>query len=295
MRSNIWKGSISFGLLNIPCSLQTAQADKDIHFSMLDEKGLARIKFRRVNAETGKEVPYDRIVKGYEFKPGHFVVMNDGDFKKANPKASQAIDIEDFVLLEDVDLMLFDKPYYIAPQKGAEKGYFLLKEALAKTKKVAVAKIVLRTKQHLCLIFARGDYLVLELLRFSHQIKEVAEVNYLKEISKTAAKFSAKELKMAEDLIAGMTSKWKPDQYKDTYYSDLMKLIQAKVKQGKGKAVKEPEVEEVEPVTDNVVDLMPLLKKSLEAKKSPRKSSGTKTPAAAARKKATASRAHKSA
>jgi DNA end-binding protein Ku len=269
MRSNIWKGSISFGLLNIPCSLQTAQADKEIHFSMLDEKGLSRIKFRRVNADTGKEVPYERIVKGYEYKPGHYVVMNEGDFKKANPKATQTIDIEDFALLEDVDLLMFERPYYLVPQKGAEKGYFLLRQALADTKKVAVAKIVIRTKQHLCLIFPRGDYLILELLRFAHQVKEVSEVNYLKEVNKRVS-YTQKELKMAEDLIAGMTSKWKPEQYKDTYYSDLMKLIQAKVKQGKGKLVKEPKEEKLEPPTDNVVDLMPLLAKSLAAKKSTR-------------------------
>jgi DNA end-binding protein Ku len=269
MRSNIWKGSISFGLLNIPCSLQTAQADKEIHFSMLDEKGLSRIKFRRVNADTGKEVPYERIVKGYEYKPGHYVVMNEGDFKKANPKATQTIDIEDFALLEDVDLLMFERPYYLVPQKGAEKGYFLLRQALADTKKVAVAKIVIRTKQHLCLIFPRGDYLILELLRFAHQVKEVSEVNYLKEVNKRVS-YTQKELKMAEDLIAGMTSKWKPEQYKDTYYSDLMKLIQAKVKQGKGKLVKEPKEEKLEPLTDNVVDLMPLLAKSLAAKKSTR-------------------------
>ncbi|KHD89017.1 MAG: hypothetical protein OM95_06055 [Bdellovibrio sp. ArHS] len=265
MRSNIWKGSISFGLLNIPVSLQSAQQDRDIHFSLLDGKDLAHIQYRKINAKTGREVPYDRIVKGFEYKSGQYVVMNDSDFDRANPKATKTIDIEDFVLLDEIDTMLFEKPYYLAPQKGAEKGYFLLKEALEHTRKVAVAKIVIRTKQHLCAIMARGEYLVLELLRFSHAVKDVKEVDYMKDVNKKVH-FSERELKMAEDLIKGMTSKWKPDKYKDTYYEDLMKRIQAKVKQGKGKYVEEkPKEERVEEST-NVIDLLPLLRKSIEAK-----------------------------
>lgn len=265
MRSNIWKGSISFGLLNIPVSLQSAQQDRDIHFSLLDGKDLSHIQYRKINAKTGREVPYDRIVKGFEYKSGQYVVMNDTDFDRANPKATKTIDIEDFVLLDEIDTMLFEKPYYLAPQKGAEKGYFLLKEALEHTKKVAVAKIVIRTKQHLCAIMARGDYLVLELLRFAHAVKDIKEVDYMKEVNKKV-NFSDRELKMAEDLIKGMTSKWKPEKYKDTYYEDLMKRIQAKVKQGKGKFIEEaPKEERVEEST-NVVDLLPLLRKSIEAK-----------------------------
>ncbi|WII72191.1 Ku protein [Bdellovibrio sp. 22V] len=265
MRSNIWKGSISFGLLNIPVSLQTAQEDKDLHFSMLDSKDLAHIKFQRINAKTGRQVPYDRIVKGYQYASGQYVVMSDDDFKKANPVASKTIDIEDFVLLDELDTMMFEKPYYLAPQKGAEKGYFLLREALEKTKKVAIGKIVIRTKQHLCMIMPKGDYLILELLRFAHEVRAVDEVDYLREVNKSV-KFSTRELQMAEDLIKGMTSKWKPEKYKDTYYDDLMKRIQAKVKQGKGKYVEEPVKEPRIEEASNVVDLLPLLRKSIEAR-----------------------------
>ncbi len=266
MRSNIWKGSISFGLLNIPVTLQTADQDKEIHFSMLDKKDLSRISYKKFSAQTGKEVPYDRIVKGFEYEKGHFVVMNETDFKKANVKATQTIDIEDFVLLSDVDPLLFERPYYLAPQKGAEKGYYLLREALKKSKKVAIAKIVIRVKQHLVMLMPRGEYIVLEILRFSHQIKEASEVDYLKEANKRIS-FSPRELKMAEELIEGMTAKWSPDKYKDTYYQDMMKLIKQRVRQGKGQIVQEVVKEEPIKSTSNVVDLMPLLKKSLAASK----------------------------
>ncbi len=263
MAASIWKGSISFGLLNIPVSLQGAEEDKSIHFSMLDKKDLSKIKYQKISAKTGKEVPFDRIVKGYQYNPGHFVVMNEADFKKANVKATQTLDIEDFVLLDEVDPMLFDRPYYLVPQKGGEKGYYLLRDALAKTQKVAIGKIVIRIKQHLGMVMAKGDYLILELLRFSHQIKTEKQVSFLKDSPKVA--YTAKELKMAEGLIAGMTSDWKPEQYKDTYYHDMMKLIQERVKKGQGHILKESENIKITP-TDNVVDLMPLLMKSLEAR-----------------------------
>lgn len=265
MRSNIWKGSISFGLLNIPVSLQSAGEDKELHFSMIDERDLSHIKYKKINANTGKEVPSAHVVKAFEYKPDQFVVMTDKDFQKANVKATKTIDIEDFVAVDDVDVMLFEKPYYLAPQQGTEKGYFLLKEALESSRKVAIGKIVIRTKQHLSMIMPRGDYLVLEILRFAHEVKEVNEVHYLKDVNKRI-KFSEKELKMAEDLIKGMTSKWKPEKYKDTYYDDIMKRVKAKVKQGKGKFIEEPEREEPLAESSNVVDLLPLLRKSIESR-----------------------------
>jgi DNA end-binding protein Ku len=267
MRSGVWSGSISFGLLNIPVTLQSAQEDKEIHFSMMDEKDQSAIKFHRVSAETGKEVPYKRIVKAYEFKKGQFVTITNKDLQAANPKATKSIDIEDFVNLADIDPLLFDKPYYIVPKKGAEKGYFLLRDALVKSEKVAVAKIVLRTKQHLAAVMGRGDYLILEMMRFAHEVKEIHEVDYLKDTD-TKVKYSSKELKMAQDLIAGMTSEWEPEKYRDTYYDDLMKRIKAKVKSGKGHELEESETPEApEETTSNVVDLLPLLRQSLAVKK----------------------------
>lgn len=283
MRSNIWKGSISFGLLNIPVSLQSADRSNEIHFSMLDKKDLGRIKYKKFNALTEKEVPYDRIVKGYEYEKNRFVMVNEADFKKANVKATQTIDIEDFVLLSEVDPLLFERPYYLAPQKGAEKGYYLLREALKKTKKVAIAKIVIRVKQHLVMLMPRDEYIVLEILRFAHEVKEADEVNYLKEVSKKT-NYSPRELKMAEELIEGMTETWKPQKYKDTYYQDMMKVIQQKIKKGQGELVEEAPKETPIEATDNVVDLMPLLKKSLAAgkKKPVRKKTSARTSSASA-------------
>jgi DNA end-binding protein Ku len=283
MAGSIWKGSISFGLLNIPVALQKAQEDKDLSFSMLDEKDLSPIKYKKVNAKTGHEVPWPRIVKGYEYESGHYVIMNKEDFKAANPKAIQTIDIEDFVSFEEIDLMFFEKPYYLVPQKNGIKGYFLLREALKKSNKVAISKIVIRTRMHLACIMAKGDYLVLELLRFAHEVLEVSEVEYLDNVDRP--KVTAKEVKMAEELIDGMTSKWKPEQYKDTYNADIMKIIHLKVKAGEGQQIDYGELpKEEKSNTGKVVDLMPLLRKSLEEKK--KVNTAKKTTKKVARKKA---------
>jgi DNA end-binding protein Ku len=264
-RAGIWKGSISFGLLNIPVNLQTASEGKTLRFQMLDSKDLAPIKYKKVNAKTGREVPYDRIVKGYEYEPDQFVLIGKDDFLRANPKATQTIDIEDFVSADSLDPMMFERPYYLVPQKNGEKGYFLLRDALTRTKKVAVGKIVIRTKQHLCAVFARGDYLVCELLKFAHEVLDIDEVDYLDGIKKTS-RYSPRELKMAEELIKGMSAEWDPDKYEDTYHGDIMKLIRKKVKAGKSHVIEEPEetAAESDESASKVVDLLPLLRKSLE-------------------------------
>ncbi len=270
MAGSIWKGSISFGLLNIPVTLQSAQSERELHFSLLDKKDLSRIKYLKVSAKTGEEVPSERIVKGYEYQAGRYVVISENELKKANVKATQTIDIEDFVLLDEVEPMFFDRPYYLVPQKGAEKGYYLLRDALEGTNKVAVGKVVIRVKQHLALIMPRGPYLVLELLRFAHDVKTEKQVHFLNASAKKRG-YSPKELRMAEDLVEGMTSRWSPEQYKDTYYQDVMKVIQRKVRGGQGHKLAEPRIEKMAP-TDNVIDLMPLLQKSLlEQKKHKRK------------------------
>ena len=162
MRSNIWKGALSFGLLNIPVRLAKAEEERNLHFSMLDGKDLTPIKYKKINAITGKEVVFDRIVKGYEYKKNEFVIMTDTDFKAANVDATGTIDIESFVAQDQVDPIYFEKPYYLVPEKNAEKEYFLLCEAMKKSQKVAIAKIVITTKQHLAMIIARGDHLMLE-------------------------------------------------------------------------------------------------------------------------------------
>jgi DNA end-binding protein Ku len=268
----VWSGAISFGLINIPVGVETAEQGKDLHFNLLDKRNLAHIKYKRVNEKTGKEVPYDQTVKGYHHPSGKYVVLTDEDFRRANPKASKTIDIQTFVKMEDIDPLFFERPYYLVPQKGGEKGYSLLNEALVKSKKVAVATVVMRTKEYLTCVFPREGFLFLEILRFSHNLKKLPSQLV------PHAKFKDQELKMAEQLVEGMTSKWKPDQYKDTYYSDLKKHIEKKLAAGKGKAIEEVEPEETEDKdSDDSQDLMSLLKASLKKKSGAKSSTSSRS------------------
>jgi DNA end-binding protein Ku len=263
-RGRVWSGAISFGLINIPVGVETAEQDKDLHFNQLDKRNLAHIRYKKINEKTGKEVPYDQIVKGYHHESGKYVIMSDEDFKRANPKATQTIDIQTFVKMEEIDPVYFARPYYLIPQKGDEKGYSLLIEALMKSKKVAVATVVMRTKEYLTCIFARGDFLYLEILRFAHNLKHAPSKKPEK------VNFKAAEIAMAEQLVAGMTSKWKPAQYKDTYYADLKKHIEKRVAAGKLKTVEEIDDGGDKQVSsnDDSQDLMTLLKASLSKKPS---------------------------
>jgi DNA end-binding protein Ku len=275
MAGSIWKGSISFGLLNIPVTLQKAQEGSGLSFSLLDEDDYSPIKYKKVSAKTGKEVPMSRIVKGYEYESGQFAILDKDDFKRANPKATQTIDLEDFVSFEQIDLMFFDRPYYLVPQKSGIKGYFLLRDALKKTNKVAVGKIIIRTKMHLVCLMAKGDYLILELLRFAHEVIELNEVNYLDGIEEP--KINAKEVKMAMELIDGMTADWAPEKYHDTYNDDIMRIIDQKIKKGEKAEVYYDEDAKIQAPNTNVVDLMPLLKKSLAMKNGKKKKTTRKS------------------
>ena len=260
-KGHVWTGAISFGLINIPVGVETAEQDKDLHFNQLDKRNLAHIKYKKINEKTGKEVPYNQIVKGFHHSSGKYVVMTDEDFKRANPIATQTIDIQTFVKLEEIDPVFFERPYYLVPHKGGDKGYGLLLEALVKSKKVAIATVVMRTKEYLTCIFAKGDFLYLEILRFSHNLKKEPSTR------PRAPNFKPQELSMAEQLVQGMTSKWKPDQYKDTYYADLKKHIDRKIAAGKGKEVEElEEIEAPSVEASDSQDLMKLLKASLAQK-----------------------------
>jgi len=231
---------------------------------MLDEKDLSPIHFKRINSRTGKEVPYNRIVKGFKRKNNDYVVMDEADFRSANPKATQTLDIEDFVKIDEVDPMLYEKPYYLVPQKSNEKSYALLRDVLKKTGTVAIGKFVMHSKQHLAMLMARDEYLVLEELRFSHEVKETQEAHYMDEIN-LRKKYSSKEMAMAVSLVKGMTSEWNPDKYQDTYYDDLMRIIRKKAKAGENYRVEKEEPQE-KIASSNVVDLLPLLRKSLQSR-----------------------------
>jgi DNA end-binding protein Ku len=257
----IWSGSISFGLLQIPVMLYSAERrSEEIHFRQLDKKDLSPIRYERVSSATGKPVEWKDIVKGYEYEPDNYVVLDPEDIKKANVKATQTLDIQDFVPADQIDPAFFETPYYVAPQQRATKAYVLLREALKKKKAVAIATFVLRTREHLCALMPVGDAIMLEVLRFGHELKSPKDVPipHGKEVS-----VGDREVAMAEQLIEGMMSDWEPAKYRDRFYSDVMKMIEEKAKTG---TVKAKAAKTHGEVATDVVDLLELLKKSVAGK-----------------------------
>jgi DNA end-binding protein Ku len=259
---SIWTGSISFGLVTIPVSLRTAVEEHDLKFTMLDKDGLSPVGYLHVNKKTGKEVEWADIVKGYEYKKGKYVVLSKEDFTKANVKANQLLEIEDFVDASEVDPVYFDKPYYIVPAAQGVRAYELLRETLARTGKIGIGRVVMHTKQHVVAVMPMGDVLILEVMRFAHEVRPTKD---LEMPAAAGRKVTDREVDMAEQLVSGMTSRFKPEKYKDTYHDDLMRLIEKKIKLGttaEVEAYNEP-AEEVVGRKGEVIDLMPLLKASL--------------------------------
>ncbi len=265
-RRGLWKGAIAFGLVNIPIYLESAIQQKKIRFNLIDKHDHSPIGYKQINKQTGKEVLRTSVVKGYEYEKGEFVLLNEADFKKANAKATNTVEIEDFVDVNEIDPMLFETPYYILPQKGGEKGYILLRDVLERTEKAAVAKIVLHTVQHLVCIMAREDYLILEILRFANEIIEIKEADFFENPIEDV-RVSEREISVAEKLVEGMTSHWKPEKYHNTYHEDLMKQIQYKIKHGDTAQVERIKKPAEEEFLGNVIDLTALLKKSLDSRK----------------------------
>jgi DNA end-binding protein Ku len=266
MARPIWSGTISFGLLNVPVQLVTAErGGSDISFRMLDGRDKKPIKYKRVNADTGEEVPWEKIVKAYEYEKNHYVVIDEKDLKSAKPEAAETIDIEAFVDRDAISPMYFEKPYYLVPAKKAEKGYVLLRDVLKRTKKVGVARVVLRTRQYLALLMAEGDALVLDLLRFADEIVPQEDVNV-----PGAAKehrVTARELEMAEKLIESMAAAWTPEEYRDDFEDRLHKMIQRRIKEHGDATVRlKDEGKAPEHAATNVVDFMSLLQQSLKKK-----------------------------
>lgn len=262
MARGIWSGAISFGLLNIPVSVMSAKEDERISFRMLDKRDNSPIGYKQYSKSTGKEIDRKNIIKAYEYEKNQFVAITDDEFKKANPRSTQTIDIEDFVNLKDLDFLLFDKPYYLVPGKNGEKGYVLLRDILEETKKVAIAKFVLRNRQHLVAIIARENYLILEVMRFAHEVTEIKQAKHLDDYDLKGIRISPREMKAAKALVDEMTEKWKPDKYKDTYQEELVKYIERKIKSGDTREAAEYE-EAPKTTNTNQADLMSLLQKSL--------------------------------
>ncbi|MDP2248244.1 MAG: Ku protein [Nitrosomonadales bacterium] len=275
MSRPIWKGAISFGLIHIPIEVYSAQNTPGIDLDMLDRRDFAPIGYRRYNKVTGKEIKQEHIVKGYEYEKGEYVVLTEADIKKANAESTQTIDIQSFVDAEEISPLFFEQPYYLKPSKGGDKVYALLRETLKSTNKIGIAQIVIRTKQHLAALMPVDEAIVLNLLRYAEDIRPAADLNLPASGSKKI-QVSDKEIKMAASLVNEMTESWNPEQYKDTFREDLLKVVKKKIKARQTHTLTEAEEEEVETVQkpSNVVDLMELLKKSIGHK------TGKKTPAA---------------
>lgn len=275
MARGLWKGAISFGLVNVPVELHSAKRrTSELDMTMLDKRDLAPVGYKRVNKATGKEVPWAEVVKGYEYRNDKYVVLSDEDFRRANPEAAKTVDIQAFVELADIAPQYFETPYYLIPGKRGEKAYALLRDTLKKAGKAGIATVMIRTRQYLAALIAQDELLVLNTLRYHDELKKASEFEI------PDAKVSAKEMDMAMRLVDDMADKWQPARYKDKFKDDLLKRIEEKVEAGQTEEITEPEKGAREPKSADVVDLMSLLKKSIEKKPAKRASHGKKRRAA---------------
>jgi len=253
----IWSGAISFGLVNVPVKLFSAVTSKDVRFHQLDGKSNSRIRQKRVSVATGDEVAYDDLVKAYEIAPDNYVVITPEELDALDPKATKTIDIEDFVDLDTIDPMYYDRPYYLVPDKGGTKAYALLRNAMRETNKVGIARMVLRTKQYLAAIRPVGKALVIETMLFADEVVPPDELDLPDE----EVDVTEREEKMARSLIDSLTTDFEPAKYKDEYRERVLKLIEQKAS---GQEIVREEAAEQAP---RVVDLMAALEASLAAVK----------------------------
>ena len=267
MARALWKGSISFGLVNIPIELHTAVRDNRPRFRMLHAKDRSPIRFERVCARDGTPVAWDDLVKGYEYEKGHFVVLTKEDFQAAALEKSRTVDILDFVDAEAIDDRYFETPYYVLPAKGGERAYALLREAIRESDRIGIAKVILREKQHLAALDVIGDALVLTMMRFADELVDTSSFSF-----PSASAIRSQELGMAKMLVENLAADWSPEKYTDEYRDNLMKVIRAKLKG------KKPHLTaEVEPQSAEVIDLMERLRRSLEGGGGARKGGAKKT------------------
>ncbi|MDQ1374593.1 MAG: end-binding protein Ku [Actinomycetota bacterium] len=280
----IWTGSISFGLVNVPVKVYSAVKPQDVHFHQMEERTGARVRNKRVSEKTGREVDYEDIVKGYEFAKGKYVTVTPEEIEEFKPEATKTIDIEDFVELDDIDPIFYDKTYILAPaskDRGAVKAYALLLEAMRKQGRVGIGRVVLRTKQYLAAIrpLEKANALAMSTMLFEDEVVPASEIP---NIPDRMPSVSDKELQMATRLVESLTTEWKPAKYKDTYRKELLDLIERKAKG------EEIVVDDAAPQAEKIVDLMAALEASLAAAKK-----GTKAPAKSATKATKATKAKK--
>lgn len=263
MARPIWKGNISFGLVTVPVSLYSAEKSAaQLRFRQLDRRDLSLVKEKRVSDKSGREVPWDDVVKGYEYETGEFVVLDPEDFERANVKATQTIDIVQAVPRDAIPVQYFETPYYLVPAKAGRKAYQILRETLKRTDRVAVALVVLRQRQHLAAVMPEGDALMLTLLRFAHELRTAGDLE-VGEDAFTGAEISDKEIALAEQLVAALDAPWEPEHYRDEYRDDLLAMIEEKAQTGEVRPVKAADTAEA---PGKVVDMMALLRKSVEAR-----------------------------
>jgi len=271
----IWSGAISFGLVNIPIKLYAAVSRKTVHFNQLDSRTGARIKYKKVSAADGEEVPGEAIVKGYELSSGDYVTVGDDELAGLDPVANRTIDIEEFVDLADIDPLFYDSAYYVAPDKATVKPYALLTQAMEESGKVGIARFVMRSKQYLCAVRPKDGALVLSTMVYADEIADPGEISEIAGLDDVEV--SEKELKMARQLIASLADEFDPEKFEDTYRNQVMDLIERKAS-GKTEVVAPPAAL----TEDKVVDLMAALEASVKEAKSARK----RHPAAAASEEA---------
>ena len=261
----LWKGAISFGLVHIPVTLHSATAENRMKFNLLDKATMSRVGNRQVNKSTGEEMAREEVVKGFEVEKDQFVVLTPDEIKAALPRSTQTIDIEAFVEREQIPSVFFHKPYFVSPAgKGGQKPFALLRETLQRTGKVGIAKVVISTKQHLAMLLPEGQGLVLNLLRWSDEVRDTAGLAWPGE----DVKVSAAELKMAEQLVDAMAGDWQPDLFHDEFREKLMALVEQKSREG-GLRHAVPLPGEEAPESAEVIDLTELLRRSLKGNAPP--------------------------
>lgn len=294
MARPIWTGTLSFGLLNVPVQLMSGERKVDLHFRMLDSRDKKPIRFERVNADTGEEVPWKEIVKAFEYDKGSYVVLEESDIRSAAPQTHETVEVETFVDAADIDPRYYEKPYILVPGKKAEKGYVLLRETLRETGKVGIARVVIRTREYLSAVMPQGDALILMLLRYHQELVDPEDYK-LPGGAQKDYRISPKEQEMAKQLIESMAGKWKPDDFHDEFRARLESVLKKRIKAKGGTTRIEETAAPQEDETTNVVDFMSLLQKSLQAnKRTPAKKTATKkAPARKAAKKATKAAAKK--
>lgn len=270
MARPVWSGTLTFGLLNIPVSLMPGERRTDISFRMLDSRNNAPVRYERVNAETGDEVPWKDIVKAFEYDKGSYVVLEPDDIKSAAPESHHAIEVENFVDASAIGPQYFEKPYVLVPARKAEKGYVLLREALARTGRIGIARVVIRTRENLCAVMPQGDALLLLMMRYPQELVDISEYD-IPEGAGADYRITPREQQFSEQLIETMSGQWEPEHYRNQFHERLQEVIRQRMSEKGLVRRHEEEPAVAENATTNVVDFMSLLQQSIAKK--------TRTPA----------------